>query len=52
MYFYGTILMGISHDAFWGMSFGMFMDLWTCFKQWHGIEKARIEANIDQVIPM
>jgi hypothetical protein len=51
LYFYGTVLMGIEPDSFWNMPFGMFIDLWTCYKQWNGIEKPKIYANIDQIIP-
>jgi hypothetical protein len=43
--------MGMPPDRFWLMSTGMFLDLWTIYKQWHGIEKAKTHANIDQIIP-
>jgi len=52
MYFCGTILMGMSPDAFWHMPVGLFLDLWTCFKQWNGIEKAKRDVGIDEIIPL
>jgi hypothetical protein len=52
MYFYGTVLMGMEPDRFWHMPIGLFLDLWTCFKQWQGIEKAKATASIDDVIPI
>ena len=51
-YFFGTCLMGMPPDTFWGMPFGFFMDLWVCYKVWHGIEKQKVYASIDQLIPL
>ena len=51
--FYGTVLMGMSEDRFWLMPIGLFLDLWCCHKQWHGLEKpVQAEGNIDTVIPL
>ncbi|GHU89474.1 hypothetical protein FACS1894202_07740 [Clostridia bacterium] len=38
-------------DKFWYMPLGEFLDLWTCHKQWLGIEKPRREIYIDEVLP-
>jgi len=51
LYYYGTIQMGMSDDKFWLMPFGLFLDLWTCHKQFWGMEKAHRELNIDDIIP-
>ncbi len=34
------------------MPFGLLLDLWTCHKQFLGIEKPHVEHFIDEVIPM
>jgi len=39
-------------EEFWLTPFGLFLDLWACHKQWHGIEKPYVEHSIDEVIPM
>jgi hypothetical protein len=52
LYFYGRILMGMKPEEFWLMPIGLFLDLWACHKQWHGLEKAaRTEDSIDSIIP-
>jgi hypothetical protein len=51
LYFYGHILMGMKPEEFWLMPIGLFLDLWACFKQWHGLEKAAREQSIDDAIP-
>jgi len=38
-------------EEFWLTPFGLFLDLWACHKQWHGIEKPHAERSIDEVIP-
>ena len=43
--------MGMEPEEFWLMPIGLFLDLWACHKQWHGIEKPVIAENIDTVIP-
>ena len=50
--YYGTVQMGMSDEKFWLMPIGLFLDLWACHKQWHGLEKpARAEATIDDLVP-
>jgi hypothetical protein len=44
--------MGMTPDDFWLMPIGQFLDLWTCHKQWLGMEKPRRQATIDDVIPV
>jgi hypothetical protein len=44
--------MGMSAEDFWLTPLGLFLDLWSCHKQFLGIEKARREITIDDVIPV
>ena len=48
--YYGTVQMGMSDEKFWLMPIGLFLDLWACHKQWHGLEKAAREQTIDDII--
>jgi len=50
LYFYGHILMGMGENEFWLTPIGLFLDLWACFKQWHGLEKPVREKSIDDII--
>ncbi len=50
LYYYGVVQMGFSDEQFWTMPFGLFMDLFTCHKQWLGIEKPCRELTIDDII--
>jgi hypothetical protein len=50
-YYYGTVQMGIDEDKFWLMPIGYFLDLWTCHKQFLGMEKPRKLITIDDIIP-
>jgi len=43
--------MGMRPEEFWLMPIGLFLDLWTCHKQWHGLEKPAREQSIDDAIP-
>jgi hypothetical protein len=43
--------MGMREDEFWLMPVGYFLDLWTCHKQFLGIEKAKRLLSIDDIIP-
>jgi hypothetical protein len=43
--------MGMGADDFWLMPIGLFLDLWTCHKQFIGVEKPKREVFIDEVIP-
>jgi hypothetical protein len=38
-------------ERFWLMPLGLFLDLWSLFKQWHGLEKTDEQATIDDIIP-
>ena len=51
LYYYGTVQMRMSADAFWTMPIGEFLDLWACHKQFMGMEKAHGEQTIDDIIP-
>ena len=51
LYYYGTVQMGMSAEAFWLCPLGLFLDLWECHKQWHGIAKPKVELGIDEIIP-
>jgi hypothetical protein len=44
--------MSMSAEEFWLMPMGLLLDLWTCHKQWHGIEKPKRNLSIDDVIPI
>ena len=48
----GTVQMNMTADEFWTAPLGLFLDLWTCHKQFMGIEKPYREASIDDVIPI
>ena len=41
----------MSAEDFWLMSIGLFLDLWTCHKQFIGKEKPKRDWTIDDVIP-
>jgi len=43
--------MGMRAEEFWLMPIGLFLDLWACHKQWLGLEKAKREWTIDDVVP-
>jgi hypothetical protein len=43
--------MGMSHEQFWTMPLGLFLDLWTCHKQFIGMEKPYKAVTIDDVLP-
>jgi len=51
LYYYGRVQMGMRPEEFWLMPIGLFLDLWACHKQWHGLEKAMRERTIDDAIP-
>jgi hypothetical protein len=50
LYFYGHIVFSLSDAEFWTLPLGEFLDLWTCYKQFNGIEKPHREAFIDDII--
>jgi len=43
--------MGMGENEFWLTPIGLFLDLWACFKQWHGLEKPVKEISIDSIVP-
>ena len=43
--------MNCSEDQVWLMPLGQLLDLWTCHKQFLGIEKSKREWTIDEIIP-
>jgi hypothetical protein len=43
--------MGMGEDDFWLCPLGLFLDLWECHKQWHGLAKPKTEHFIDEVYP-
>jgi len=43
--------MRMEPDTFWLMPLGLFLDLWACHKQFLGLEKAKREMTIDDVVP-
>jgi len=44
--------MGMSADEFWFMPIGLFLDLWTCNKQFLGMEKPKKNWTIDDAVPV
>jgi len=43
--------MGLSTGDFWLMPIGLFLDLWSCHKQFLGMEKAKRDWTIDDIVP-
>ncbi len=52
LFYYGTVLMNMDPERFWLTPLGLFLDLWALHKQWHGIEKPDVDADIDEIIPL
>jgi hypothetical protein len=52
LFYYGTVQMHMSESRFWLTPIGLFLDLWTCHKQFLGIEKPHRELNINDIIPL
>ena len=50
--YYGTVQLHLSMEEVWLTPFGLLLDLWTCHKQFLGIEKPRVVHFIDEVIPI
>lgn len=50
-YYYGTVQLGMREVDFWLMPIGLFLDIWTCHKQFLGMEKPRKTMTIDDIIP-
>ncbi|MDD4688322.1 MAG: hypothetical protein PHE51_01060 [Eubacteriales bacterium] len=51
LYYYGTVHLRMEADVFWLTPIGLFLDLWTCHRQYLGIEKSYHEMSIDDVVP-
>jgi hypothetical protein len=51
LYYNATVQLGLTPEAFWLMPLGLFLDLWTCHKQFLGWEKPAREHSIDEVLP-
>ena len=52
LYYYGAVQMQMPADEFWLTPLGLFLDLWTCHKQFLGLEKAHRELSVDDIIPL
>ena len=52
LFYFGTAHLHMTADEFWLTPLGAFLDLWTCHKQWLGIEKPRVERSVDDIIPL
>ena len=52
LYYYGTVQMRMTAEEFWLTPLGLFLDLWTCHKQFLGLEKAHRKISIDDVVPV
>lgn len=51
-YYYGTVQMDMGEEDFWLMPIGLFLDLWTCHKQFIGLEKLKKSTTIDDIFPL
>lgn len=49
--YYGTVQLNRIETEVWLMPIGKLLDLWTCHKQFLGIEKPKREWTIDEVVP-
>lgn len=49
--YYGLAHLNLNQDEFWLMPTGLFLDLWECHLQYHGIKKAKTEHYIDEIFP-
>jgi hypothetical protein len=49
--YFGTVQLNRSEPDVWLMPIGKLLDLWTCHKQFLGMEKPRRELTIDDVLP-
>jgi hypothetical protein len=43
--------MNYAADEVWEMPMGLFLDLWECYKQFHGMAEPYQEHYIDDIIP-
>ena len=49
MQYHGVVAMGMRPEDFWNLPVGLFLDLWTCHKQYMGIEKPKRYVDIDEI---
>lgn len=49
MLYYGTVQLGMSREDFWLCPLGLFLDLFECHKQWHGLARPKVEVFIDDI---
>ncbi|WP_296561432.1 hypothetical protein [uncultured Acetobacterium sp.] len=49
--YYGTVHLNRTEDQVWLMPLGQLLDLWTCHKQFLGLEKPKREWTIDDIVP-
>jgi hypothetical protein len=52
LYYYAKVQLRLDDEEFWMMPIGAFLDLWTCHKQFLGIEKPKRIVNINDIIPL
>jgi hypothetical protein len=45
------VQLGFSEDVVWLMIIGQLLDFIACHRQFHGMEKPKVEASINEVIP-
>jgi hypothetical protein len=50
LFYFGTVVMGMSPDEFWFMPIGLFLDLLCCHMQWLGLDKPKQVFTIDDII--
>ena len=49
--FYGVTLLGRSEREVWLMPLGALLDQWEVYKQFHGLAKAKVEYDIEEIVP-
>lgn len=49
--YFGTVQLFRSETETWLMPIGKLLDLWTCHKQFLGMEKPKREVFIDDIVP-
>jgi hypothetical protein len=52
MFYNAVVAMGMRPDDFWNLPIGLYLDLWTCHRQYLGWEKPQQYATIDDAIPI
>jgi hypothetical protein len=49
MYYHSIVTMGMRPDDYWNMPIGLFLDLWTCHRQYLGYDKPKRYVDIDEI---